>query len=243
MPRTLVWDLPVRVFHWSVAAGFVGAAIIGVGAGEESPAFVYHAVLGLAIALLVVLRLVWGLIGSRHARLWSFAWGPMAVLEYARSVVAGRGRRFVGHNPGSSWAIFAMLGLVLGLAATGIMLGRGNEGAKDVHEIMAYALIGVAVVHVAGVALHSVRHRENITASMVHGRKDAPASEAIRSAHPAAALVMVLITAGWTTALVRSYEPVTGVLRIPVLNAELKIGEAERAGGERPGRRDGRDDD
>lgn len=241
MPRTLVWDLPVRLFHWSLVAGFIGAAVISIGLGEHSPSLAYHAVLGLVIAALVCVRLIWGVVGSRHARLWSFAWGPGAVASYFKGILVGGGRKYSGHNPGSAWAIFAMLALVLGLAATGVMLGRGNEGVKDVHEVMAYALTAVAVAHVLGVATHTVRHRENITASMVHGRKNVEQAQGIRSAHPVAALVMIAVVGVWAATLVRSYDAATGVLRVPVVGVDLRIAENDR--GSEGGRRDRRSDD
>lgn len=124
-----------------------------------------------------------------------------------------------------------MLALMLGLAVTGVMLGRGNEGVKDVHEVLVCAMIAVAGMHVLGVALHTLRHRENLTAGMVHDRKDVPESEGIRSSRPLAAAVFLLITGAWTAALLRAYDPAVQATTIPALGVRLQLGEADEGPG------------
>lgn len=137
MPKSLVWDLPTRLFHWLFAAGFSVAAVIALLIDDDSPVFPYHAMIGLAITAMIGLRVVWGMIGSKHARFSSFAYGPTAVVQYLKGALLGGARRYAGHNPGSAYAIFAMLALMIGLAATGIMMGRGIESVKEVHEVLA----------------------------------------------------------------------------------------------------------
>lgn len=243
MPTTLIWDIPTRLFHWLLAAGFTVAAVIGFLVDDESPLFPYHAMIGLAIALMVCLRVVWGVVGSRHARFSSFAHGPAAVVRYLKAVLLGGGERHVGHNPGSAYAIFAMLLLILGLAATGIMLGRGVESVKEVHEVLAYVMLGIVAAHVLGVLLHTLRHRENIVASMFHGRKDADPSAGIPSSHPAAAAVFLIVAGAWSVGLVRNFDPATQTTKLPVLGASLQIGEAEHSRGEGAARERHDDDD
>lgn len=80
MARTLVWDLPTRLFHWIFAFGFAIAAVIALGLGDDSPAFPLHALIGLVLGMAIALRVMWGFVGSRHARFASFAFGPSAVL-------------------------------------------------------------------------------------------------------------------------------------------------------------------
>lgn len=240
MRRTLVWDLPTRLFHWLFAGGFIAAAVIALGLGDDSPLFPYHGIIGLALGLMLVLRVVWGIVGSRHARFRSFAYGPGAVAGYLKGVVTGRGLRYAGHNPGSAYAIFAMLALMLGLAVTGVMLGRGNESVKDVHEVLVWAMIAVAGVHVLGVIVHSIRHRENLTASMVHGCKDVQESDGIRTPRRLAAAVFLLVTGAWTVALVNAYDTATRSTTVPALGVSLQLGEAHD-GGDRQHR--DRDDD
>lgn len=232
MTRTLIWDLPVRLFHWLFAAGFVAAAGISLILGEDSSLFPYHSIIGLSLGLMVVLRVVWGVAGSRWARFGSFVFGPRETAAYMMGTLIGGGKRYIGHNPGSAVAIFAMLALVLGLAVTGIMMARGNEGPEELHEIMAYAMLGVVVVHILGVLIHTVRHKENLTLSMIRGTKYADGSQGIRSGHPLVATVFIVIVGAWTGALLVNYNPTTQTTSIPLLGTSLQIGEAEGSGGD-----------
>src|SRR5689334_18298443 len=116
MKRILIWDLPTRLFHGSLAAAFSGAFVIANATDDDSSTFKVHMLLGGIMAFMVSLRLVWGLVGSRWARFGSFAFGPGAVIDYFKGIVSGDGKRYPGHNPGASWAIFAMLALSIGLA-------------------------------------------------------------------------------------------------------------------------------
>lgn len=242
---TLIWDLPTRLFHWLFAAGFGVAAILALVLGDDSPLFPYHAIIGLTIALMVLLRVVWGIIGTRYARFRSFVFGPGAVIEYMTGTLVGGGKRHIGHNPGSAVAIFSLLALVLALAVTGFMMGQGNEAVKEIHEILAWATVGVVVVHVLGVAFHTVRHRENITASMIHGKKNAEPSDAITSARPIVAIVFLVITGAWTAGLVRNYNPSTQTTTLPLFGTPLQVGENESERGNEPGGKEGagHDDD
>ncbi len=228
--RILIWDLPTRIFHWLLALGFSIAALLAFVAGEDSPLFPYHAIIGLILALMVVLRVLWGFIGSRHARFSSFAFGPSAVVEYLGGVLRGRGVHHAGHNPGSAWAIFAMLGLIFGLSITGLLLGQGNKGLKDVHEVLAYAMLAVVVLHVLGVVIHTVRHRENIVASMIHGRKDVDAQAGIAASYRVVGLIFCILSATWAVGLLRNYDAATQTTRLPLVGVSVQIGEVEDMG-------------
>jgi len=235
MNNVLIWDLPTRLFHWLLSAGFITAAIIALALGEDSPLFPYHAIIGLTIALMVCLRVIWGIAGTRYAKFGSFIFGPAAVIEYMKGTLVGGGKRYIGHNPGSALAIFALLALVLSMAVTGIMMAQGNESVKDLHEILAWVTVGFAAAHVLGVALHTLRHRENITLSMIHGKKHAEPSAAIASAKPIVALVFLALAAAWAGALIRNYNPATQTTTLPLIGTVLQLGENENEGGNESG--------
>ncbi len=237
MNPVLIWDLPTRLFHWLLSGAFIAAAIIALALGEHSPLFPYHAMIGLTVALMVCLRIFWGIAGTRYAKFGTFIFGPAAVIEYMKGTVVGGGKRYIGHNPGSALAIFALLALILAMAVTGIMLGQGNEGVKEVHEVLAWVTVGFVVAHVLGVALHTVRHRENITLSMIHGKKQAEPSDAIASAKPIIAVVFLAIAGVWAGALIRSYNPATQTTTLPLIGTVLQLGENE--GGEESGGKEG----
>lgn len=231
MSRVLVWDLSTRVIHWLMAAGFAGAATIALVLGDESPLFPFHAIIGLALALLVLLRVAWGLLGTRYARFGSLGFGPVALAGYMKGAVLGGAKRYMGHNPGSAYAAIAMLAILAGLAVTGFMLGRGKEGVKEVHELLAYAMLAVVGLHLLGIAAHTLRHRENIAASMVHGRKAGDEAAGIPSAHPAAGFAVVALTLAWVSLVYANFDSTTQTTRLPLLG-QLQLGEGEHEDGE-----------
>ncbi|MDD3765282.1 MAG: cytochrome b/b6 domain-containing protein [Nevskiales bacterium] len=175
--RILVWDIPTRVFHWLLAISFAGAYIT---AESESWRLV-HVTLGYSFAGLILFRLVWGLIGTRHARFSDFAFGPKRVVAYLRSLLSREPEHHVGHNPAGSWAIYAILLLGLGIGASGYALYNdiGGEAFEEIHEVLGNLVLGIVVIHVAGVLISSFLHRENLPRSMVTGYKDGEASQAI----------------------------------------------------------------
>lgn len=232
MSRTLVWDLPVRLFHWLFAAGFVAAAVISLILGEHSPLFPYHAIIGLVLGAMVALRIVWGIAGTRWARFGSFVFGPGEVARYTIGALVGGGKRYIGHNPGSAVAIFAMLALMLGLAVTGTMMARGNEGPEELHELMAYAMCAVVGVHILGVVLHTVRHRENLTLSMIRGTKDVDAAEGIGSSRPVTAVVFLALVGSLAAGLLRNYDAAAKSTTVPLVGMVLQVGEAESEEGQ-----------
>ena len=171
--KTKVYDWPTRLFHWSFAGLFVGAFLIAKTVDDEAAAYPYHMLLGLVLALTVVLRIIWGFIGTKYARFSSFALRPTQLLQYFRALLLGRTERKLGHNPASSWAALVMMALALGLAVTGYLMTTGDnkELLEEVHELFANAFLVVAIAHVAGVLLHMIRHRDGIAMSMIHGAK------------------------------------------------------------------------
>lgn len=237
MTRILIWDIPTRLLHWLLASLFVGAFGVANLVDDDSPAFRVHMLMGLVMAFIVLLRVVWGVVGTRWARFGSFLYGPAALVDFLRG-----GRRYAGHNPGAAAATFAILALVLALGATGLMMGRGSEAAEEVHEVLAWALLGVVGIHLAGVAWHTVRHRENIALSMVDGHKKAEPGAAIGSARPAVGLLFLALTGAWAASLVGGYDAATGQVTLPVVGA-IQLGEGEEGEGGEHGERGEHEDD
>jgi cytochrome b len=172
-----VWDVPVRVLHWIVVASIVLCwastmeAFAAIGPWHESAGWV-----GLAA---VVLRVVWGFVApARHARFASFVRGPRAVLAYARRVLAGSAPRHVGHNPLGAWMAVVLWVCVGVLALTGWLYTTdalfGDARVEALHEAIAWAMLVLVLLHIAGAIVTGRQHSENLVASMVHGRKRAP---------------------------------------------------------------------
>lgn len=226
--RFLVWDLPVRLFHWLLVAGLFGAVIIVYGFGDHSPQFPYHALFGLTIVLMVVLRIIWGIAGTRYAKFSSFLYGPGKVIGYLKDVFTNGSTSFVGHNPGSSWAIYIMLICILMLGITGFRMGQGFEEVKKFHEFFATALMITVSAHILGIIVHTIRKKENITAGMIHGKKAVEEKDSIPSAKPIIAILFVLITLAWGYGVFSNYNAATGVAKLPVIGTSLQIGEDEK---------------
>jgi len=168
-PPTRVWDLAVRLFHWSLVASF---AVAWISAEEWQD---LHLWAGYAAAALVAFRLVWGLAGTRYARFRQFVRRPRVVVAYLRDVLSGREARYLGHNPAGGAMILALLLALAGLCLTGWLYTTdaywGVEWVEETHELLANLLLALVGLHVLGVLLASLRHRENLVRAMVTGRK------------------------------------------------------------------------
>lgn len=194
--KILVWDIPTRVFHWLLALSFAGAYI----SAESESWRLAHVTLGYSFAGLILFRLIWGLVGTHHARFADFAYGPRRVWSYLRSLLSRDPEHYVGHNPAGSWAIWAILLLGLGIGLSGYALYNeiGGEVFEEVHEVLANIVLGVVVIHLLGVISGSLLHKENLVRSMVNGYKLGEPSQAIRSPHAVVgALLGAIVLAFW----------------------------------------------
>ncbi|MBA5606643.1 cytochrome b/b6 domain-containing protein [Duganella sp. FT3S] len=190
--KVLVWDAPVRVFHWLMVLCFAGAYLTA----EQDGLRLLHVTLGYSMVGLVVFRLLWGVIGTRHARFTDFVRGPGKVVAYLRGLAQGKPAHYVGHNPAGALAIVAMLGLTLAIGASGWTLFQdlGGDALEETHELLANVMVALVVLHVAAVVVSSRLHGENLAAAMVTGRKRGTAAEAIRSAwRPLAVLLLAAV--------------------------------------------------
>ena len=224
MNRILVWDIPTRVLHWLLTGTLIAALSIALGADDDGTVFQLHMLFGLIAAFVVILRLLWGIVGSRYARFGSFLFGPKALFGYLHAALRGTSERHVGHNPGSAYAIYATLLLTIGLGATGLLMPSG-EAFKELHEIMAYLMISVVVMHVIGLVWHTIRQRENVALSMIDGRKAGDPSQAIRSSHPLAGVAFLALSAAWAFAIFSGHDAQLGQLRLTVLDQTIRLGE------------------
>ncbi len=164
-----VWDLPTRVFHGLLIASFAGAWLTA----ESERWRLVHVTLGLTMAGLVVWRLLWGFVGTRHARFADFVRGPAAVGRYLKSLTGGQPEHHAGHNPAGGWAILGLLGLTAVTTALGWAAYSewGGDWLGEGHEVAANLMIALVGVHIAGVVVSSWLHRENLVRAMVTGRK------------------------------------------------------------------------
>ncbi|MBH9551907.1 cytochrome b/b6 domain-containing protein [Inhella gelatinilytica] len=192
-PAPRVWDAPVRVLHGLSALCFAGAWLTA----EVDRLRPLHISLGLCLAALMALRVLWGLVGSPTARFSHFLKGPTAVVKHFTELTQGRLQAHAGHNPAGGWAVVGLIGLSLASAATGWLTWTGGETFEDLHEGVATAALALVGLHLAAVALTSHLSQRNLVASMVHGRAEVPPSEGIPRNHTGLAALILVATVGF----------------------------------------------
>ena len=195
MSDVKVWDLFVRIFHWTVVVSFFIAYV------TEDDVMWLHELAGYIILALVITRIIWGIIGSQYARFTNFVYPPSVIKQYFNDSLQFKSKRYLGHNPlGGAMVILLLLMLILtswsgieadgegfsGRAAINIELVKsavadddddeheedsGNELWEDIHELLANATLFLIFVHVIGVLFSSVAHGENLVRAMITGRK------------------------------------------------------------------------
>lgn len=184
MKRVYVWDLFVRLFHWSIVAL---VALQWLSAELEDEGMDYHLIGGYAVLGLVGLRILWGFVGSRYARFSDFVRGVQPTLAYARALAADSAPRTLGHNPLGGWMVLALLGLLAFMGLTGLfasddVMTQGplsyllsddiGHAIKEIHEAGFNILLALVGLHVAAIFAYRKLKGENLAKAMVTGYKE-----------------------------------------------------------------------
>jgi cytochrome b len=185
-----IWDPPVRIGHWLIIAGFAIDYVT-----DEPRAL--HVWVGYIVAAVVVLRILWGFVGSRPARFREFVYRPATVFAYLRDLLLLRSRRYLGHSPAGGAMVVALLAMLCATGVTGLLTdgARNHAGPlaswfvtpqsaaapiappqewrpyRQVHSLFANLTLVLVGFHVAGVLFASYAHRENLVRAMLTGRK------------------------------------------------------------------------
>ena len=210
MPHKIrVWDLPTRLFHWSLAACIVGLLATGYTGGS---AMNWHARIGYAVLTLLLFRLVWGVVGGHWSRFSSFIYSPGNVLNFLR----GRPHpdHLIGHNPLGAGSVFAMLAVLLAQVATGLVgddesaftgpLNRFVETSKGLaatwyhKRVGQWLLLALVLLHIGGVLYYLLRRRDNLIKAMIVGDKllARPAPESQDNAKTRVLALALLVACG-----------------------------------------------
>jgi cytochrome b len=164
-----VWDPLVRVFHWSL----VGLFVVAYASSEEMETL--HLVSGFAIVSLLILRVMWGFIGSGHARFSDFVRSPRDVLAYIKLARQHRAPRYLGHNPAGGTMVIALMAMLAGVCLSGHLMTTtawwGSETMEDLHGLLVNLTIGLIGLHLLGNLFSSREKGENLTMSMMTGLK------------------------------------------------------------------------
>jgi cytochrome b len=176
-----VWDPFVRVFHWTLVVAFTVAYLL-----TEEDVLQVHVWAGYVVGALVVARVIWGFVGSPHARFSDFIYAPGETLRYVRDLVLFRAERHLGHSPGGGAMIVLLLLFLAATVVTGLVVYGGDQQAgplagmftkefgesfEEVHEVIANITLALVLAHIAAVVLASFVFRENLVRAMVTGYK------------------------------------------------------------------------
>ena len=183
-----VWDLPTRIFHWTLALTAVGSVASAKIGGN---AMAWHFRFGAVVLALVVFRVLWGLVGGRWSRFASFIYSPGTVLRYLRGQHRPAEHLDVGHNPLGSFSVLALLGFLGLQVATGLVaddeianvgplnrfasaaiVSRASSWHKEVGQ---WVLITLVALHVAAILFYLLKKHHNLVLPMVVGDKALPA--------------------------------------------------------------------
>jgi len=219
-PKRLVWDLPLRLFHWLFASSILASWYTA-----EFDYMEVHFWLGYFTIGLILFRLIWGFIGPRHARFASFLARPPAVWLYLKGVTNRSSPQTVGHNPLGGLMVIAMLVLTGLQAATGLVAtddiiwagpynpavsGDTAEAMTSIHHLNFNVILGAIVLHLAAIAFYAFGKRQHLVPPMLHGKKLAsivPEHEAIASSQLLKAAIVIAVSGGAVWWLVSAAPP------------------------------------
>lgn len=193
--KILVWDAPVRIFHWLMVLSFAGAYLTAEGEAWK----LVHITLGYTMLGLVGFRIVWGFIGTRYARFSAFVRGSRAVTQYVGSMLRGQPEHHLGHNPAGAVVIVLLLVLTLVVVVAGWASYNELAGGwvGEVHVAASNLMLGLIGVHIGGVVVASWLHKENLVGAMINGRKPGLPQQAVRSAWRTVAALMLAAVLGY----------------------------------------------
>jgi len=179
-PTVKVWDPLIRVFHWSLVFFFLLAFI------TEDAWMALHVQAGYIVSFLIGFRLLWGLVGTRNARFFTFVKSPAVIMTYLKSLLRFKAPHYLGHNPlGAAMVVILLLSITLvSFSGMVIIAGEGNgplagtllaswngDWMEEIHEFFANFTLLMVVVHVSGVIFSSLVEGENLVKAMITGRK------------------------------------------------------------------------
>ena len=180
-----VWDPVVRFFHWSLVSAFLIAYI------TEEELLIVHTWAGYLIVGLLVARIIWGFIGTHYARFSDFVHSPSTIIQFLKNTLALRAKRYLGHNPAGGAMVMLLIFSLLATTTSGILLlgaeeqagpvahwftqagGFWSKALEELHEFFANFTLLLVFIHIAGVIVESLIHKENLVSAMLNGFKSA----------------------------------------------------------------------
>jgi cytochrome b len=174
----LVWDFPIRVFHWLLVISFAGAWLTSESEAQQ----LIHYAFGYSACAIILLRIVWGLVGTRYARFAEFVKGPAETGQHIKSLLVGKQSPGLGHNPVGALVMISLIILILLIDLTGYWIVKGvlGELMSGAHEAISNLAMGFVLIHIAAAIIMSLLQKENLVKSMFTGKKQGLPEQAIR---------------------------------------------------------------
>lgn len=220
-----VYDLPLRIFHILFAIFFLISFSIGKFVDDESLLYSYHMLSGMIMSFLVLLRVIWGLWGSKYSRFSSFNLNIKDLFDYFKHILTTSSQRVLGHNSASSFAAIFMFILTFLLFGTGLMmtLKISKEFFEEIHEIASTFFILTVIAHIFGVILHQVKHKDNMIFSMFSGKKtQLYGCMPIEKNYNFVAIIFIVFTLSFASLLLYSFDRITQNLNM--FNTTFELG-------------------
>jgi len=228
MKKVLVYDLPLRVFHWIFALLFVFSFSVGNFIDDDSWLYAYHMLSGITMSFMVILRIFWGIWGTKYSKFSSFKLKPSELVGYFKHILSGDTKRDLGHNPASSYAGVLMFINTFLLLLTGLLMvtGTSKDFFEDIHELLGFSFLILVISHIVGVVLHELRNKDGMIFSMINGKKDTvTGQDPISNQAPFVLVLLIILTLSFVSYLGKSYNTSTQSLNI--LGTSLNLGEKD----------------
>ncbi|MBJ7538673.1 cytochrome b/b6 domain-containing protein [Marinomonas transparens] len=213
MKSELIWDWPVRISHWLMVILFTGLIITGK---VEADYVQYHFYMGYGLSAVIIARVLYGLYGSRYALFSQFVKGPKVVFRYAKSLMMGKPKHYLGHNPLGALMVVALL------VALSVQWGSGlftsdevfwfgpfnalisedlSSQLASIHHLLPNILLALVAMHLLAVLYHELCFKERLIMAMIHGRKATYASVPAVKTPRWGVIFSLLIGLSWLAAL------------------------------------------
>lgn len=196
-----VWDIPTRLFHWSLVLLFIFLII----SGESDDLMQWHFYAGYLLSGLILFRVMWGFLGTRYARYSSLTFNPASAVRYTKALLRAKHTAQYGHTPAGSMMILILLGLISVQLLTGLMstddiiwngplYGSVDEAtaelAGEVHETVQGLLQILVGLHILAIVIYKVKFKEHLVPAMIHGKKPKLGSQPEREAMSTTKLIL-----------------------------------------------------
>ncbi len=221
---THTYDFPLRVFHLVFSVLFLTSFSIAKFVDDESIIYAFHMISGLVMSFMIFWRIYWGFFGEKTSKFSDFKIQPQNLKIYFENIFNSKTERYLGHNPATSFVAIAFYLLTLGLGTSGVlMVFRVNKHFfEEFHELAAHLFLFFVLLHVAGLALHEIRHKDRIYLSIFTGKKLSEINwRPIESARYLNGFILIFLIMGLSIFLASNLNFSTGVITIGKINAKL----------------------